>query len=182
MIYVAPNAVLAGDVAIGDFVSVWHGAVLRGDFDAVEVGENSNVQDNVVVHVDRGLPAQVGRRVTVGHAAVIHGCVIEDECLIGMNATINSGAFIGRRSVVASGAVVPEGAEFPEESVIVGVPANVLRPLDEALRRRIDLSWRIYRGLAEASLPARPALSGDPGKRILLEMSEEFTRLLRRKA
>ncbi|MGQ0797937.1 MAG: gamma carbonic anhydrase family protein [Methanobacteriota archaeon] len=182
MIYVAPTAVLVGDVAVKEGASIWHGAVLRGDFDAVEVGEDSNVQDHVVVHVDRGLPARIGRRVTVGHAALVHGCVVEDECLIGMNATVNSGASIGRRSVVASGAVVPEGAEFPEESVIVGVPAKVLRPIDETLRRRIDLSWRIYRDLAETSLPATPALPGDPGRRTRLEMSEEFTRLLRRKA
>ncbi len=179
MIYVAPTAVLAGDVSIGDFASVWHGAVLRGDFDAVEVGEDSNVQDNVVVHVDRGLPARIGRRVTVGHAAVIHGCVVGDDCLIGMNATINSGAIIGRGSVVASGAVVPERAEFPEESVIVGVPAKILRPVDEVLRTRIELSWKIYRDLARTSLPSRPAIPGDPSKHVLLDMSSEFTRLLR---
>jgi len=178
MIYVAPTAVLAGDVSIGDFASVWHGAVLRGDFDAVEVGEDSNVQDNVVVHVDRGLPARIGRRVTVGHAAVIHGCVVGDDCLIGMNATINSGAVIGRGSVVASGAVVPERAEFPEESVIVGVPAKILRPVDEVLRTRIELSWKIYRDLARTSLPSRPAIPGDPSKHVLLDMSSEVTRLL----
>ena len=179
MIYVAPNAVLAGDVSIGDFASVWHGAVLRGDFDAVEVGEDSNVQDNVVVHVDRGLPARIGKRVTVGHAAVVHGCVVGDDCLIGMNATINSGAIIGRGSVVASGAVVPERAEFPEESVIVGVPAKILRPVDEVLRTRIELSWKIYRDLARTSLPSRPAIPGDSSKHVLLDMSSEFTRLLR---
>jgi len=179
MIYVAPTAVLAGDVSIGDFASVWHGAVLRGDFDAVEVGEDSNVQDNVVVHVDRGLPARIGRRVTVGHAAVIHGCVVGDDCLIGMNATINSGAIIGRGSVVASGAVVPERAEFPEESVIMGVPAKIIRPVDEVLRTRIELSWKIYRDLAPTSLPSRPSIPGDPSKHVLLDMSSEFTRLLR---
>src|SRR5207237_4874252 len=85
--------------------SWWHGAVLRGDFDAIVLGRDSNVQDNVVVHVDRGMPATIGARVTVGHAAVVHGCTIEDDCLIGMNATINSGAVIGRGSLVASGAV-----------------------------------------------------------------------------
>jgi carbonic anhydrase/acetyltransferase-like protein (isoleucine patch superfamily) len=181
MIYVAPSAVLVGDVSIGDSASVWHGAILRGDFDAVSVGEDSNVQDHVVVHVDRGMPARIGRRVTIGHAAVVHGCVVEEECLIGMGATINTGSVIGRRSVVASGAVVPEGAEFPEESLIVGVPAKVRRSIDDALRRRIDLSWKIYRDLAQATLPARPPLTGDPGKRILLDMSEEFTRLIRRR-
>src|SRR2546429_9445907 len=96
MIYVAPTAVVVGDVSIEDGASVWHGAVLRGDFDAVVMGRDSNIQDNVVVHVDRGMPATIGARVTVGHAAVVHGCTIEDDCLIGMNATINSGAVIGR--------------------------------------------------------------------------------------
>src|SRR5213078_2814817 len=108
MIYVAPTAVVVGDVSIEDGASVWHGAVLRGDFDAIVLGRDSNVQDNVVVHVDRGMPATIGARVTVGHAAVVHGCTIEDDCLIGMNATINSGAVIGRGSLVASGAVVRE--------------------------------------------------------------------------
>ena len=179
MIYVAPNAVLAGDVAIGDFASVWHGVVLRGDFDAVEVGEDSNVQDNAVVHVDYGLAARIGQRVTVGHAALVHGCVIEDDCLVGMNATVNSGAIIRHGSLVASGAVVRENAEFPERSLIAGVPAKPIRTVDDVLRKRIELSWRIYRELARASLPARPAMSSDSTKRVALEMSEEFTRLLR---
>src|SRR5213083_1634999 len=104
MIYVAPTAVVVGDVSIEDGASVWHGAVLRGDFDAVVVG------------VDRGMPATIGARVTVGHAAVVHGCTIEDDCLIGMNATINSGAVIGRGSLVASGAVVREMDPLPPAS------------------------------------------------------------------
>src|SRR5438445_10349595 len=112
MIHVAPSAVLVGDVTIEDGASVWHGTVLRGDFDSIVVGRDSNVQDNVVVHVDRGLPAVIGRRVTVGHTAVIHGCSIGDDCLIGMNSTINSGAVIGSGSVVASGAVILESAAF----------------------------------------------------------------------
>ncbi len=179
MIYVAPSAVLVGDVSVAEGASVWHGAVLRGDFDAVRIGRDSNVQDNAVLHVDRGMPCQVGDRVTVGHGAVVHGCTISDECLIGMNATINSGASIGRGSLVAAGAVVKEGAEFPEGSVIGGVPAKVLRTIDGALKTRVELSWMIYRELAKASLPARPALLGDPSKQVALEMSEEFTRFVR---
>lgn len=179
MIYVAPSAVLVGDVSIADGGSVWHGAVLRGDFDAVVIGQDSNIQDNAVLHVDRGTPCRIGNRVTVGHGAVVHGSVIEDECLIGMNATINTGAIIGRGSLVASGAVVKESAEFPERSVIAGVPAKSVRKVDGNLWRRIDLSWKIYRELAKASLPARPTMNGDPSKQVVLEMSEEFTRLLR---
>ncbi len=179
MIFIAPSAVLVGDVSVEDGGSVWHGAVLRGDFDAVIVGKDSNVQDNAVLHVDRGMPCQIGDHVTVGHAAVVHGCTIEDECLIGMNATINSGAVVGRGSLVASGAVVKESAEFPEGSVIAGVPAKSIRNVDENLRRRIDLSWKIYRELAKTTLPPRPAIQGDPSKQVILELSEEFTRLLR---
>jgi len=179
MIYVAPTAVLVGDVSIAEGGSVWHGAVLRGDFDSVLVGPDSNVQDNAVLHVDRGMPCRIGARVTIGHGAVVHGCTIGDDSLIGMNATINSGASIGRGSLVAAGSVVRESAEFPEGSVIAGVPAKVLRRVDDVLARRIELSWRIYRDLAKATLPARPVLAGDPSRRVVFEMSGELTRLLR---
>lgn len=179
MIYVAPSAVLVGDVTVEEGASIWHGAVLRGDFDSIVVGRDANVQDNVVVHVDRGLPALIGRRVTVGHAAVVHGCSIGDDTLIGMNSTINSGAVIGPGSIVASGAVVRENAEFPPGTLLAGVPARTIRPVDETLRRRIDLSWPIYRELAKATLPARPVIRGDSSKQVSLELSEEFTRLVR---
>ncbi len=179
MIYVAPTAVLVGDVSVAEGASVWHGAVLRGDFDAIRIGRDSNVQDNAVLHVDRGMPCQVGDRVTLGHGAVVHGCTIADECLIGMNATINSGASIGPGSLVAAGAVVTEGAEFSKGSVIGGVPARVLRTIDATLTRRIELSWMIYRELAEVSLSPRAVLRGDPSKQVALAMSEEFTRLVR---
>src|SRR6266566_5248858 len=131
MIYVAPSAVLVGDVTVEDAASIWHGAVLRGDFDSIVVARDSNIQDNVVVHVDRGLPAVIGRRVTVGHAAVVHGCSVGDDCLVGMNSTINSGAVIGSGSVVASGAVVREIAEFPSDTMLAGVPARPIRTVDE---------------------------------------------------
>ncbi|HKW43489.1 MAG TPA: gamma carbonic anhydrase family protein [Thermoplasmata archaeon] len=180
MIYVAPSAIVVGDVTIDDGASLWHGAVLRGDFDSILVGRDSNIQDNVVVHVDRGMPARIGAKVTVGHSAVVHGCTIGDGCLIGMNATINSGAVIGPGSLVASGAVVRESSEFPGGSVLAGVPANVIRTIDETLQRRIDLSWSIYRDLAKASLPSRPPVRGDPSNQVVLAPSEEFTRLIRR--
>jgi carbonic anhydrase/acetyltransferase-like protein (isoleucine patch superfamily) len=180
MIFVAPSAVLVGDVTIEEGASVWHGAVLRGDFDAIVLGRDSNVQDNVVVHVDRGMPANIGARVTVGHGAIVHGCTIHDDCLIGMNATINSGAVIGSGSLVASGAVVRESAEFPPDTLIAGVPGKVIRPVDAALRRRIDLSWSIYRELAQASLPSRPPVKGDASKQAVFELSEEFTQLIRK--
>ncbi len=180
VIYVAPTAVLVGDVSVAEGGSVWHGAVLRGDFDAVVVGRDSNVQDNAVLHVDRGMPCRIGDHVTVGHAAVVHGSVVEDDCLIGMNATLNSGSRIGRGTLVAAGAVVRENAEIPPGSVVGGVPAKVLRKVDEVLNRRIELSWKIYRDLAVRSLPPRPAIPADSSKQIRFGMSEEFTRLVRK--
>lgn len=180
MIYVAPTAVLVGDVSVREGGSVWHGAVLRGDFDAVAIGADSNVQDNAVLHVDRGMPCVIGDHVTVGHSAVVHGCTVEDDCLIGMNATINSGARVGRGTLVAAGAVLKENAVIPEDSVVAGVPGKVLRKVDEVLARRIELSWKIYRDLAKASLPPRPAIPADPSRQIRFEMSEEFTRLVRK--
>src|SRR5437764_14385635 len=113
MIHVAPSAVLVGDVTVEDGASVWHGAVLRGDFDSIVVGRDSNVQDNVVVHVDRGLPATLGARVTVGHAAVVHGCTVPVDCLSVLNETINSGAVIDEGSGVASDADVLQPATMP---------------------------------------------------------------------
>jgi carbonic anhydrase/acetyltransferase-like protein (isoleucine patch superfamily) len=180
MIYVAPTAVVVGDVSIEDGASVWHGAVLRGDFDAIVLGRDSNVQDNVVVHVDRGMPARIGSRVTVGHAAVVHGCTIEDECLIGMNATINSGAVIGRGSLVASGAVVREMDRMPPGSVIAGVPAKVIGTVREKHRRRIEIGWSTYCELAKQSLPARPRLEGNPSRQIPLGRSDEMAHLVRK--
>lgn len=181
MIYLAPTAVLSGDVTVEEGASVWHGAVLRGDFDSIVLGRDSNIQDNAVVHVDHGLPAVIGERVTVGHAAVVHACTVEDECLIGMNATINSGAIVRRGSLVASGAVVREMADFPPDSVIAGVPAKVVRNVDATLRRRIELSWTTYRELAKSSLPARAAMKGERSKRVPFELSGEYARLIREK-
>lgn len=180
MIYVAPSAVLVGDVSVAEGGSVWHGAVLRGDIDAVVVGRDSNVQDNAVLHVDRGMPCHIGDHVTVGHAAVVHGSVVEGDSLIGMNATINSGARIGRNTLIAAGAVVRENADIPAESVVAGVPARVLRRVDEVLARRIELSWKIYSDLARASLPPRPVIPPDPSRQLPFKMSEEFTRLVRK--
>ncbi len=180
MIYVAPTAVLVGDVSVAEGGSVWHGAILRGDFDAVAVGRDSNVQDNAVLHVDRGMPCVLGDHVTVGHAAVVHGSRVADDCLIGMNATVNSGTVVGRGCLVAAGAVTRENAVFPEESVVGGVPAKVLRRVDETLWERIELSWKIYRDLARQSLPPRAEMAADPGKQIHYDLSEEFTRLVKK--
>ncbi|HEV8594881.1 MAG TPA: gamma carbonic anhydrase family protein [Thermoplasmata archaeon] len=177
MIYVAPTAVIVGDVAIGRGTSVWYGAVVRGDLDRIHVGENCSIQDNAVVHVDKGSPALIGNRVTVGHAAVVHGCTIGDDCLIGMNATVASRAKIGAGSIVAAGAVVPEGADFPPKSILVGIPAKRKGEAQDHHRIRIELSWRIYEELASKTLPPKPDLQGNPSLRARIPLTDEFEKL-----
>ena len=129
--WVAPNATLVGQVALGAESSVFYGAVLRGDTDAIVLGARSNLQDNVVVHCDTGKPTTIGSGVSVGHGAVVHGCTIEDDCLIGMHATVMNGAVIGAGSLVAGGAVVLEGTIVPPRSLVAGVPAKVRRELTD---------------------------------------------------
>lgn len=146
--FIAPGAIVLGDVTLGPQSSVWYQAVLRGDTAPITVGEATNVQDGSVIHVDAGVPASVGARVGIGHRVILHGCTIEDECLIGMGSIVLNGARIGRGSVVAAGAVVPEGLEVPPGSVVVGVPARITRQVDDALRARIRGTWEHY--IAEA--------------------------------
>jgi carbonic anhydrase/acetyltransferase-like protein (isoleucine patch superfamily) len=124
--FVAPGAVLVGDVTLGARASVWFNAVLRGDLARIEVGEDSNVQDGSVVHVDDGLPALIGTRVTVGHGAIIHACTVEDGCLIGMGAIVLSGARVGEGSLVAAGALVRERQVVPPGSIVLGMPGKVV--------------------------------------------------------
>ncbi|WP_456370282.1 gamma carbonic anhydrase family protein, partial [Geoglobus sp.] len=105
-VFIAENATILGDVEIGDDSSVWFNAVIRADLDRVTIGRKTNVQDNSVIHVDEGFPAEIGDRVTIGHSAVIHGCRISDDVLVGMNAVVLNGAEIGEYSIVGAGAVV----------------------------------------------------------------------------
>ncbi|UYN84796.1 MAG: gamma carbonic anhydrase family protein [Microcella sp.] len=129
--WVAPNATLIGNVRIHPRASVFYGTVLRADRDLIELGEGSNLQDNVTVHGDPGKPTIVGRGVSVGHNAMLHGCTVDDDCLIGMSATVLNGAVIGRESLVAAGAVVLEGTIVPPRSLVAGVPAKVRRELTD---------------------------------------------------
>ena len=128
-IVICPGAQVFGDVELGENVSVWHGAVIRGDTDSITIGDNSNVQDNCVVHCTRGFPVIIGKNVSVGHGAVVHGCRLDDNVLIGMNATVLNGAHISKNCIVGAGAVVSEGKEFPEGSLILGVPAKAVKQL-----------------------------------------------------
>lgn len=143
-VFVAPGAVLVGDVTIGGDSSVWYHATLRGDMAPVRVGRESNIQDGAVVHVHDDHPAEIGDRVVVGHRAIVHGARVEDEVLVGMGAILLNGSVVGSRSLVGAGAVVPEGFRVPPGSLVVGVPARVVRPLGEAEVERILTNARQY--------------------------------------
>jgi len=125
--FVAPGAMIIGDVTIGEDSGVWFNCVLRGDIDRIEVGSRSNIQDGTVVHLDTGTPVVIGDDVTIGHAAIIHACTIGDGALIGMGAIVLSGAQIGQDAIVAAGTLVREGQKIPPRSVAMGVPAQVKR-------------------------------------------------------
>ena len=129
--WVAPNATLIGQVRLAPHSSVFYGAVLRGDRDLISIGEGSNLQDNVVIHCDPGLTMSIGAGVSVGHSAVLHGCIVENDCLIGMHATIMNRAVIGAESLVAAGALVLEDTVIPPRSLVAGVPAKVRRQLTD---------------------------------------------------
>ena len=136
-VFIAPGARVIGNVTLGLDVSVWFNAVLRGDNDPITVGDETNIQDLCMLHADPGIPLTIGRGVTVGHRAILHGCAIGDETLIGMGATVLNGAKIGKGSLVGAGALVTEGKEFPDHVLIVGAPARVARELDVAALERL---------------------------------------------
>lgn len=134
--FVHDAAEVIGRVRLGAWASVWPGAVIRGDVEDIEVGDESNVQDGAVLHADEGLPCRLGNRVTIGHRACVHGCVLEDEVVVGIGAIVLNGARVGAGSVIGAGAVVPEGAEIPPGSLALGIPAKVVRPTTPEERGR----------------------------------------------
>ena len=142
--WIAPNAVLIGRVKLSKGASIWFGAVLRGDNDWITVGENSNIQDNAVLHTDAGIPLEVGKNVTVGHSVTLHGCRIGDNCIVGTGATLLNRCTIGKNSVVGAHALVPEGKEYPESSLILGVPARVARRLSDEDSKMLPLAAAHY--------------------------------------
>lgn len=127
--FIAEGARVIGKVSIGEGASIWFNAVLRGDKDRIVIGRRTNVQDNATIHLDPGKPTIVGDGVTIGHAAIVHGCTVEENCLIGMGSTILSGARIGRDTIVGAHALVTENKEIPPGSLVLGVPAKVVRQL-----------------------------------------------------
>ena len=155
MPYIHESAVVIGNVTLGRDASVWPTAVLRGDIDSIVIGDETNVQDGVIIHVDYGVPVRVGHRVTIGHRAVIHGCTIEDDCLIGIGAIVLNRAVIGEGSVIGAGAVVREDMVVPPGSLVLGVPGRVVRPVDAELRERIIRGARTYVQRGKEMLEAR---------------------------
>jgi carbonic anhydrase/acetyltransferase-like protein (isoleucine patch superfamily) len=146
--FVAPGACDRGDVVLGEEASVWYTAVLRGDMAPIRIGDRSNLQDGVIAHVDENVACTIGDRVGVGHRAILHGCTVEDDCLIGMGSILLNGVRVGRGSVVGAGALLREGMQVPPGSLVMGVPGRIVRPVDAALTRRIEQTWRHYVGLA----------------------------------
>lgn len=149
--WIAPGVVLLGKITVRRGANIWYGCVLRSDMDGADIviGEDTNLQDGTIVHVDVNMPCRVGARVTVGHGAVLHAAFVEDDALVGMGATVLSGAKIGRGAVVAAGAVVPERMEIPPGVMVAGVPAKVRRELSDEDRARLAHGWKTYGALRD---------------------------------
>lgn len=142
--YIAPTAVVMGDVTLGPRSSIWYLSVVRGDMAPISIGADSNIQDGTIVHVDEGVPCTVGERVGVGHRVILHGCTVESDSLIGMGSVLLNGVRIGSGSVVAAGAVIPEGMQVPPGSLVMGVPGRIVRSVEPALAERIAGTWKHY--------------------------------------
>lgn len=155
--FIHDGAFVIGDVTLGARVSVWPTAVLRGDTAPIVVGEDSNVQDGTVVHVDYGVPCTIGARVGIGHRAVIHGATVESDSLIGMGAILLNNVVVGSGSIVGAGAVCPEGMVIPPNSLVLGVPGRVVRQTTDAERERIAKTVQAYLALQREHAEGRYA-------------------------
>ncbi len=147
--FIAPGAIVLGDVSLGRETSVWYHTVIRGDTAPIRIGDQTNIQDLSLVHADADAPCTIGSRVGVGHRVILHGCTVEDECLIGMGVVLLNRVLVGRGSVIGAGAVLPEGMEVPPGSLVLGIPAKVVRQVDSALAERIESTWRHYVEMAK---------------------------------
>ncbi len=142
--YVADSAIIIGSVRIASKASVWYGTVLRGDNDLIEIGERSNIQDGTVIHVDKNTPTTIGKNVSIGHGAMVHGCTIDDGSLIGIGSVILDNARIGKNSLVGAKSLVTEGKIFPDGSLILGSPAKLIRSLTEQEISQLFANAEIY--------------------------------------
>lgn len=146
--WIAPGSHVIGKVTVGARSSVWFGAALRGDNERITVGDGSNVQENCVLHTDMGFPLEIGANCTIGHKAMLHGCVIGENSLIGMGATVLNGAVIGKNCLIGAGALITEGKEIPDGSLVMGI-GKIVRELDEAAIQKLSLSALHYQQNAD---------------------------------
>lgn len=151
-IFIADTARVIGNVRLGEDVSIWFGAVLRGDADSITIGSKSNIQDNAVVHVDPGYPTTIGDACIIGHGAIVHGATLSNNVLVGMRATIMNGANIGEFSIIGAGAVVPEGMQIPPYSLVLGIPAKIIKTIGEEQKVKIIKNAESYVALSKIYL------------------------------
>ena len=162
--FVAPTAVLIGDVVVEEGASVWFGAVLRGDFNRIVVGAGTSVQDNSVLHTNEELPTIIGRNVTVGHLSLLEGCTVEDGALIGMGSIVLNRARVGSRAMLAAGSVVREDAEIPSEVLAAGVPAQVKKSLEGSSSEWVEIAAREYQALRLRYMNGTKTLASGEGE------------------
>jgi len=143
-VWIAPNAIVNGKVTLKARSSVWYNCVLRGDSEFIEIGEETNIQDGSILHVDRGYPCILGKRVTLGHNAIVHGAVVGDGALIGIAATVLSRCIVGEGALIAAGALLLEGTKVPPHTLWIGAPAKLAKELDPAQRERLAQTYRHY--------------------------------------
>ena len=156
--WVAPTAIVIGDVRLAKNASIWWNATLRGDNDPISIGENSNIQDNSVLHTDEGVPLTIGRNVTVGHLVMLHGCTVGDGSLIGIGSVILNRAVIGKHCIVGANTLIPEGKVFPDRVLIVGSPGKVIRELSDEDVAKLQKSAEHYVANAQRSRDTPEAL------------------------
>lgn len=155
-VFVAENAAIIGDVELGDDASIWYGTTVRGDVNYIRIGPRSNVQDNCTIHVNHiDGPTVIAEEVTIGHGAIVHGCVVGRGALIGMGARVLDRAVVGENALVAAGAVVSEGMIVPPRVLVAGVPAKIKRPLTDDEVARLEESWKLYVGYKDQYLRNR---------------------------
>lgn len=143
-VFIAPTATVLGNVTLKSYVSVWYGAVIRGDFDKIMINERTNIQEGVILHVDHYTPISIGKDVVVGHGAIIHGANIGDACLIGMRSTIMNHAVIGRGCIIGAHTLITEGMKIPDYSMVLGTPGKVVKTLPPTIVERIQFAAKIY--------------------------------------
>lgn len=148
-VFLAETSAVIGKVRLEKGTNIWYGAVLRGDEAEIQIGENSNIQDNAVVHTAKDFPVRIGKNVTVGHGAIVHGCTVGDDSMIGMGAIVLNGAVIGKGCLVGAGALIKEGQIVPDGALLVGVPAKAVREMDEAGIEKIRANARMYVSLGK---------------------------------